>query len=97
MSIESVMPSSHFILCRPLLLLLLGSSVNAIPVHTPRVPWGFAAPCPVCLSVCLLRFLEEKMGLGESEWSASIRDPTTRVQSTQDPLSRVAEWFHGGV
>ena len=37
------------------------------------------------------------MGLGESEWSASIRDPTTRVQSTQDPLSRVAEWFHGGV
>lgn len=36
------------------------------------------------------------MGLEESEWSASIRDPRTGVQSTEDPLSRVAEWFHGG-
>ena len=93
MSIESVMPSNHLILCRPLLLLLLlGCSVNAIPAHIPKVPWVFAAPCPVCLS----RFLEEKMGLEESEWSASIRDPRTRVQSTEDPLSRVAEWFRGG-
>ena len=36
------------------------------------------------------------MGLEESEWSASIRDPRARVQSTEDPLSRVAEWFRGG-
>lgn len=36
------------------------------------------------------------MGLEESEWSASIRDPRTGVQSTEDPLSRVAEWFRGG-
>ena len=75
MSIESVRPSNHLILCRP--LLLPPSIFHSIRVFSTeavlRIGWHVALSGPLVLSLLLLRQLSPSPPLPTSTSSASVR------------------------